>query len=238
MNKAYIIPVQKKCNCNCTFCISESREYDKNSEILPYNAVYYQRLLDIKQLGVSKIEITGGGEPFLNSKLTQIINAIKEVNPNAYLKLYTNANILRPIPDIDELNVSIVHYDLLTNQKFMRCIHPITLEEKCSYFRKLLPNARIRLSIPLIKDAIDSPEELEQMINLTSNYICEYVVRTLYPNTPNKKTLEIDFDFQHPKVVFEKNNDVKEFEGCILWSDNQLYRNWQLEPLVRKRVPK
>ena len=34
IDKCYVIPVQKKCNCNCVFCISKTRNYDKEQELL------------------------------------------------------------------------------------------------------------------------------------------------------------------------------------------------------------
>ena len=40
MDKCYVIPVQKMCNADCLFCISKTRDYDKEEEILILTAPY------------------------------------------------------------------------------------------------------------------------------------------------------------------------------------------------------
>ena len=98
--------------------------------------------------------------------------------------------------------------------------------DKIKFFKK--EGIKLRLSIPLIKGAIDSKEKLNKLINLTDSYVDEYVVRTLYPKTPNLEELYVDFNYNHEKVVIERENDISNFDGLILWSDNKFYNNWEL----------
>ena len=226
--KCYIIPVQKACNCDCIFCISKTRNYDKQEEILKVDDRFIENIYTLKKHGVTRFEITGGGEPFLNKNLEEIIFTIKKIIPNSYIKLYTNGNILKKINGIDEIDISVVSDDININNKFMNG-NDISLIDKIKFFKE--NNIKLRLSIPLIKGAIDTKEKLDKFIEYTNLYVDEYVVRTLYPNTPDMDNMYVDFDYEHKKVIFEKSNDVGEFNGIILWSDNKFYTNWELNTI-------
>lgn len=232
IEKCYIAPVQKKCNCSCTFCISKVRNYDKTEEFLIPDNVFENNVKLLKQRGIKKIEITGGGEPLLNSNIRQIISTIKRHIPDSYIKLYTNGNILLKIDGIDELNISVVHYDTNINNHFMNPAKGIDILTKLKFFKENMPQTKIRLSIPLLKGGIDTKEKLEEFIKLTDKYVSEYVVRTLYPKTKNKDEIYVDFPFEHPKVIFERDNDVTDFNGLIMWSDNKVYSDWNLNKEV------
>lgn len=226
--KCYIVPVQKACNCDCTFCISKTRNYDKNEEFLKVDDRFIENIYKLKKHGITRFEITGGGEPFLNKNLEEIIFTIKKIIPDSYIKLYTNGNILKKIEGIDEIDISVVSDDIDINNKFMNG-NNISLLNKIKFFKE--KNIKLRLSVPLIKGAIDSPEKLNKLIENTKNYVDEYVVRTLYPNTPNIKNMYVDFNYEDDKVIMEKGNDVGEFNGIILWSDNNIYTNWNLSTI-------
>lgn len=232
IEKFYVVPVQKKCNCDCEFCISKVRDYNKEEEFMLPNSAFEKNVKLLSQRGIKKVEITGGGEPFLNPKLNQIISQIKKEIPDSYIKVYTNGNLLIKLIDVDELNISVVHYETETNDKFMNPTKSIDILTKLKFFKDNMPKTKIRLSIPLIKGCIDTKEKLEKFISLTNNYVDEYVVRTLYPKTKNKDDMYVDFAFNNSKVVFERDNDVKDFDGLIMWSDNKVYSNWKLNKEV------
>lgn len=229
IDKCYIIPVQKACNADCRFCISKSRDYKKDVEFLDVNSDFIKTLEIFKEKGIRKFEITGGGEPLFHPNIELIVNLIKTIIPNSFVKLYTNGTIFKEIEDLDEVNISVVHYDCRTNDKFMGFKDSISLAEKLSHFYSNYFGCKLRLSIPLIKGAIDKPSELEEMINHTEYFdISEYVVRTLYPSCPSYKELYVDFDYKRDNVIFERDNDVRDFSSIILWSDGKLYTNWEL----------
>jgi len=223
--KCYIIPTQKTCNCNCIFCISNTRKYDKEKEYLEVNENFIKNIYNLKKHGIKRFEITGGGEPMLNNNLSLISQTIKKIIPDSYIKLYTNGNILKRINNIDEINISIVSDNLNINNKFMNG-NNIELIDKLKFFKD--KNIKLRLSIPLIKGSIDTKEKLDYLINKSENYVDEYVVRTLYPGTKYRNNLYIDFDYNRDKVIVEKDNDVKQFKDIILWSDNKFYNSWNL----------
>lgn len=230
--KCYVIPVQKKCNCDCNFCVSKARNYNKMEEILIPNNDFIQNIKQLSRRGIKKIEITGGGEPLLNPNINQIIEEIRRNIPDCYIKLYTNGNLLVKLQNIDELNISVTHYDTNINNKFMNPTIGIDIITKLKFFKENMPNTKIRLSILLLKGSIDTKEKLDYFIKLTNNYVDEYVVRTLYPETKDKAKMYIDFPFIHPKVIFERDNGVEGFNGLIMWSDNKVYSDWNLNKEV------
>lgn len=223
--KCYIIPTQKTCNSNCIFCISNTRKYDKENEFLEVDDNFIKNIYDLKKHGIKRFEITGGGEPMLNNNLNLITHTIKKIISDSYIKLYTNGNILKKINNIDEINISVVSDKLEINNKFMNG-NDIELIDKIKFFKE--EDIKLRLSIPLIKGAIDSKEKLDNFITNTEMYIDEYVVRTLYPGTKNINNLYVDIDYKRDKVIVEKDNYIKEFKDIILWSDNKFYNSWDL----------
>lgn len=229
LDKCYVIPVEKVCNADCTICISKSRNYNSGHEFLEVNEDLIEKLQLLSRRGIKKFEITGGGEPFLNSRLDTIIRLIKYFVNDAYIKVYTNGNILKNIGNVDEIDISVFHYSDTLNNKFQRVKNPVPLIEKLKFFRGNNPDMKIRLSIALIRGAIDSKEELERMIEVTQDYVDEYVVRTLYPGCPNYDELFVDFEYENSKVVFERLNGLDNFDGILLWSDGNLYTDWSLE---------
>lgn len=224
--KCYIIPTGNTCNCDCIFCISKTRDYKNKNNLLEVDDKFIENIYTLKKHGVTKFEITGGGEPFINKNLQNIVITIKKIIPNSYIKLYTNGNILRKINGVDEIDISIVSKDIDINNKFMNG-NNIELMDKLKFFKE--DSVKLRLSIPLIKKAIDSKDKLDEFIEYTKDYVDEYVVRTLYPNTMNIDELYVDFDYEHEKVIMERDNDIKEFNGIILWSDNKFYNSWDLK---------
>lgn len=49
LDKCYIVPVQKSCNCDCVFCISKSRNYDKENEILKVDNNFIENIKLLKK---------------------------------------------------------------------------------------------------------------------------------------------------------------------------------------------
>lgn len=229
IEKCYIIPTEKLCNSNCEFCISKTRNYNKGREFLEINEEFLENLELLKKRGIKKYEITGGGEPLLHGKINIITSLIKKIIPGSYIKVYTNGNILKDIGPVDEINISVAHFNTEKNSEIMEPLVKIPLERKIDFFKNNNPGAKIRLSIPLIKGYIDSPKKLDEMINLTQSQIDEYVVRTLYTGCPNFEKRYIAFDYERKNVIIEKDNNVSDFKGIILWSDGSLYTNWDLK---------
>lgn len=232
MKKCYIIPTEK-CSCDCTFCISKSRDYDNKLELSqdrPFLKTKEDILMTLKLRGINRFEITGGGEPFLDKDLNQKVALIKMIIPNAFIKIYTNGNHLKKIIGLDEINISIAHYEDEINKKIMRPKgNYVPLIDKLTFFKENYPNAKIRLSVPLLRDGINNEEEIKKLIENTEQFDVDYVIRTIYPNTPNYEERYVDADYYHPRIKYERDNDVGDFEEIIWWSNNELYADWQLK---------
>lgn len=229
LDKCYIVPVQKSCNCDCVFCISKSRNYDKENEILKVDNNFIENIKLLKKREIKKFEITGGGEPLLNPNIESIVNIIKEIIPDSYIKIYTNGFILKTISGIDEVNISLVSNNDVINNLFMNPKNDNSFIKRITYYRKNYPLSKLRLSIPLIKGGIDNIDKLNKLIADTSCFVDEYVVRTLYPHSLIYEYGYVEFPVEDKRVIYEKDNDVSDFDGLILWSDNHFYKDFNLD---------
>ena len=229
LDKCYIIPVQNTCNCDCTFCISKSRNYDKKEELLKVDDKFIENIQLLKRRNIKKFEITGGGEPLIHPDIELIISIIKRIIPDSYIKIYTNGFILKTIEGIDEVNLSIVSNNDEINALFMNPKNNIPFNQRIMYFRENYPSSKLRLSIPLIKGGVDNIEKLNALIKNTTQIVDEYVVRTLYPHSLIYSDNYIEFPINNKKVIYEKDNDVSNFDGLILWSDNEFYKDFNLD---------
>lgn len=229
LDKCYIVPVQKSCNCDCVFCISKSRNYDKENEILKVDNNFIENIKLLKKREIKKFEITGGGEPLLNPNIESIVNIIKEIIPDSYIKIYTNGFILKTISGIDEVNISLVSNNDVINNLFMNPKNDNSFIKRITYYRKNYPLSKLRLSIPLIKGGVDNIDKLNKLIADTSCFVDEYVVRTLYPHSLIYEYGYVEFPIEDKMVIYEKDNDVSDFDGLILWSDNHFYKDFNLD---------
>ena len=229
LDKCYIIPVQNTCTCDCTFCISKSRNYDKKDEFLKVDNKFIENIQLLKKRNIRKFEITGGGEPLIHPDFEVIVSTIKRIIPDSYIKIYTNEFILKTIEGIDEVNLSLVSNNDEINNTFMNPKNNIPFNQRIMYFRKNYPLSKLRLSIPLIKGGIDNIEKLDALIKNTNQIVDEYVVRTLYPHSLIYNDSYVEFPINNKKVIYEKDNDVSDFDGLILWSDNKFYKDFNLD---------
>ena len=86
-SKLYIIPMKFVCNAKCHWCLSKQNQKSNVREKMELDQLFLtnfaKSLHFLKQYSIEKIEFTGGGEPFLNEFLSEIILLIK----NHYLLL-------------------------------------------------------------------------------------------------------------------------------------------------------
>ncbi|MDD4407190.1 MAG: radical SAM protein [Bacilli bacterium] len=231
MKKCYVIPTES-CSCDCTFCISKSRDFQNKlnaSNDNPFLKNAEDILNTLKLRGIKNFEITGGGEPFLDKNLSNKVSLIKMIIKDAFIKIYTNGNHLQKIDGLDEINISIAHYDDVINKQIMKPKIYIPLINKLTFFKENYPNSKIRLSVPLLKEGINSEHKVKKLIEITEKFDIDYVIRTIYPNTPNYKEKYINVNYDHPRIKYERDNDVSDFKEIIWWSNNELYANWLLK---------
>lgn len=226
-NKCYMVPVQKKCNMNCCFCSTKLRPYHDAHEMMVINSNFYKNLAYMQKQGICYFELTGGGEPFLNLGLQDIIHTIREKIPDAYIKVYTNGRIHSAIEEIDELNISVIHWDRRTVYDLCGYDDKISLEDHLAFFRE---NGayKIRLSVPMISGAISNQNAAMELIKRTHRYVDRYVFRPLNPKTEGYAQLCADFNLDAKDIEIDR--DFCDCEEVVLWfSDNKVYRDWDLK---------
>jgi hypothetical protein len=186
---------------------------------------FHKNIEHLRSLNINTIEITGGGEPFLNPDLSKIIDAMKLSNTHLYIKIYTNGSILTKIPLISEVNISCLHWNDKINDKLMK-LNRKPLKRIIQHYRNIgIP--KIRLAIPMLKNSIDSQDKLLKFVELTDNLIDEYIVRPLSLNTPNYKDNYCEYECFHPKVVIDYQYCPDNF--ALIWApNNSFYYDWAL----------
>lgn len=226
--KCYVIPIRMACNADCLFCSSRFREqrFSGIPEVMPVNASFQGLLNRLASEPVLRYEVTGGGEPFLHRELQAIVDRIRLAIPSAHIKVYTNGHIFRRLDGINELNISVAHWDISVNSDIFRLSAPRPLISILEFFS---PGRayRLRLSVPMVRGGIDRPNKAMEMIRRTSSYVDGYVFRPLFPFTPLRTELNGEFDIQHPMVELDRGACAH--EDILLWMpNNKAYTNWTL----------
>lgn len=225
--KCYVIPTQRLCNAKCFFCITKQNSYNK-CEFLDFKNQEFQETLELlAEQGIRNFEVTGGGEPFLNTSLQEIIDKIRNQIPSAYVKLYTNGSIHRDIYGIDELNISTVHWDRILINKIYQTpsIRDLMSDLKFFYHPEKYD---IRLSIPIFQGGIDNKVKAERLIELTKDYVNSYVFRPLLEKTPEYQEKYVDFKISGKGIEVDRKCSCYS-DVLLWWTDNQLYADWELK---------
>ena len=196
-----------QCNANCVFCSSKVRakEFSGLPELMTIDDGFEYTLKRLASRHVLRYELTGGGEPYLNNMLSQIVKRIKDEVPKSHIKLYTNGHILSLLEGLDELNISVAHWDLATNNKYFRIRSAMDILTILSFFSPER-QYRLRLSVPMIRGAIDSREKADQFIAITSQYVDGYVFRPMFPFTPNRAKYDGELAYCDPRVEIDSGH--------------------------------
>jgi len=229
--KLYVIPVEKDCNGSCKFCITKFRDLKKG----------FLKLDDLKVLDgldVDKIEITGGGEPFLHSEIGEIIERCCNKSKT---QVYTNGLL---VPKLDSLQmleylcVSRAHYLDKENKKIMG------VDYNFVKFRKL--NVPIKLSLLVHKSGIYTVEEVKKYLDWAIvNNVRKVVIRQLFEEFMREEHVSSEKMFKEMKVldfklvngnpVIDYNGMEVEFEircSCearepVLHADGNIVEGWE-----------
>jgi molybdenum cofactor biosynthesis enzyme MoaA len=232
--RIYIVPVKSACNANCSFCITKTQERFL-SHLPHYLKDFKQFILTLdkisQQTNIEEFEITGGGEPFLHRRLDSVCGYIKAFFPQAYIKIYTNGFVLpaNPIKRIDEINLSRVHHNSERNNEIYQSSKQNEIVEALKYFKKNYK--KVRLNVVMMKGYIDSLYEVEQLIDVTDQYVDQFFIRELFEKCDLEKEKYVNLEVEHPKVKMDKTKDYCGSQP-IIGSDGILYSDWT----YRKRM--
>lgn len=188
---------------------------------------FYNVLEHMRQEHIKYFELTGGGEPFLNIRLQDIIDEIRKYIPDAFIKLYTNGSIHRNVSNIDELDISAVHWNpIALNAVYKTSPERDLLEELKLFYHP--EEYKIRLSVPIYKGGIDNKIKAERLIMETQKYVDRYVFRPMLEKTPDYEQLYVDFNIEGENV--EVDRECSCFSKVLLWwTNNKIYTDWELK---------
>ena len=233
--KLYVLPVEKNCNAKCGFCITKIREKT--------GILCEQEYLDISRLeqtlssrDVTRIEITGGGEPTLHPEIERIIELCTN---KAKTQMYTNgalANGVKNLEKLSNLSISRAHHNSLDNERVMGISYEI---------EKLVKRVPIKLSLMLCRQGIqDTKEFIDYLSWANSLGAKKVVVREMfnldYGNFNSQQVSIVDFfyklgvknyGFAGRNPVYSQNKLEVEFEfpEMTLHADGKIRRGWRDE---------
>lgn len=242
--KIYVVPVESKCNASCDFCITNVRKKSGvlcNEEFL--NLFDLETSLKDSGLAcfeesvfrrITKIEITGGGEPTLHPEIDKVIDICSKTAPT---QMYTNgalANKVSNLEDLDYLCISRAHYLNSENQRIMGISYDINeLMDRLPF--------QVKLSLMLCKQGIHTKEQFKDYIYWASKIGAEkVVVREMFNldygnnNAEYVPITELFFSLGLKARYEGKNpvvNDFVEFEfpEMTLHADGKMRRGWRDE---------
>lgn len=223
------LKINDACNGNCPFCIERGRsliEEDKNLYLKRLKAIFDE--FEKKGLLYS-VSITGG-EPLLSNKILDILDVIDSYNFQM-VTINTNATFLdKYIDDLAKhniygINISRHHYDEIKNNEifqFKKVFTNADLKNVINKYRQLNPNTKFRLQCILVKDYIESLEEINNFVNFFKNDIDDFSFR---------QQMTVDDSFDKMTVDFFKKNYVP-LQPII----NEIYNNQDKYEFVYQRI--
>lgn len=157
----YVV-LTNNCNANCPFCdYNRDRTEDVDLEL------FQQRYKELYQACRVRMVHFTGGEPTLKlSTLKEILNIVKETDKETKTSCNTNGsrlNELVGLANLDNIALSRHHYSDSKNQELFCTTVPSKEELKAFQEKK-----KLHFSCNLIKDYIDSKEELERYLDFVA----------------------------------------------------------------------
>src|SRR3989344_7961930 len=221
--RLYLVPVREACNANCTFCYMDEKKIDyKKPQLIPFDKL--EEAVKTIRSKFNQVEITGGGDPTLHPKLSEIVNLFHD----SYRKMYTNGFFLPNLPPFEELNLSRVHWNSDLNNLFYRSRWQNDIGDAIDHYRTIVK--KIRIQTVLLKGAIDNKEKLLDFVSRYEHKVDVFMFRTLFPKCSLEKDKIVRYEdvfVEHPKVVFDKTLDDYSRSLYFIGTDCKVYDNFQ-----------
>ncbi|EKC46886.1 protein containing Radical SAM domain protein [human gut metagenome] len=159
----FYINVTNICNAKCDFCSNAcNKDYGK------LDLEYLKEILDKVSDKVSRFSISGG-ETLINPKnLEELLKLLHNydrritMNTNGSF-LLDNIDMLNKYPNIESIQLSRHHYEDDKNNEVFK-INTLSFED----LKKIKANADLRINCLLIKNYIDSKEEIVKFLEKIS----------------------------------------------------------------------
>lgn len=179
--KLYVIPVETACDGKCPFCTTEFRLNTARFG----NLLNVANLSKINDLNIDKIEITGGGEPFLHPRIADIITFCAASAPT---QIYTHGGRLSSVSSdtlrrLFYLCVSRCHYDEDKNYSLMGIKQELELA-----FSLGVP---IKLSLVLCRSGVSTVKDIKKYLDWADRLGAKKVViRQLFDFNPEETSTD------------------------------------------------
>lgn len=219
--RLYLVPVRDNCNASCSFCYmkEKKKDYSKPQFISVDSLRNNVKSIENK---FNEVEITGGGEPILHSKIGEIVDLFDD----KYVKIYTNGFILKSIEGVNEINISRIHWDSKVNNEFYNSKFQNDLEDVVDFYRPLVD--KIRMQTILLKGAIDSEEKALEFIEKFEDRVDAFMFRTLFDGCSLLKDKYVDyFPIKHSKVKLDKTLDNYDRSLFFIGTDSVVHDEFQ-----------
>lgn len=176
----------KVCDNNCKFCIEKNGISGKETDV---NAMIESTIKSGKT-----IILILGGEPLLKiEQVLEYINGIKDHVNEIYITtslpktIESHKNTFNKIMNlITGLNVSLQHYDPIMNNKIL---HASSNHNRINILQQICQNEtfanKTRVSINLVKDAIDSKLAIDIFLNIMQELNVKHVKINELQNEPD-----------------------------------------------------
>lgn len=226
IKKLGVLVCNKGCNANCSFCAGKQHRTQQD-----FDFKYLQSILIENNTTLEEVSISGAGEPLLQPEnISEVLHIIKHSNLNLKkIKLYTNGTLLEKSIKrliwwrklgLTHLYVTVHNIDpnkskvtLKTNDQ------PPTMSE----IKEIedLTGLIVRINIPLFKEGINTPEELNDMINnlrqIGLNNVSYWVIRD--NNDKRDRNLSPVFNlpesaYDYTKQTLFPNGELR-FDWCV-----------------------
>ena len=165
----------RQCDNNCAFCIEKNGINAKELNV----EKMIESTIESKKTSVLIL----GGEPLLcMEKVLQYINGIKNYINEIYLTtslpqvIYEKWNIFNEIcENLTGLNISIQHFDSEKNNAIFNSNVPFNRIELLKKILNTNIAKKVRVSINLVKGAIDNREDVIKCVNQLDNWGCVWL---------------------------------------------------------------
>lgn len=226
--KIYVVPVENSCNARCLFCTTKFKSDKEFGNLLAISD-----LSQIDYMDVDKIEITGGGDPFLHPEIWHIISYCVGKAPT---QIYTNASLLNVSRDAKTLKklaylcISRSHYDESENERIMGVRQSVNIDGLVK------DGVSIKLSVVMCRSGIANVDDLRKFLDWSNKLgVKKVVARRLfdfengaisdaYKEIIAQEFVSVDKLHEHLKIEscdFHEGNAIFDWHGMEVEIENR-----------------
>jgi molybdenum cofactor biosynthesis enzyme MoaA len=163
----FFVRMTDHCTSNCPFCPYHSEKSK------PFDIVKFKYAFDgIIEAGIwiNKIGITGGEPTMCMDKVQEIVSHVHKVDPQVPITINTNGQCLKELDKkrflnkVNDIALSVHHYDEDRNNAIFQSKKHATIKD----IRCFVNKEKLHLRCNLIRDQIDSPEEVRKFLEFFS----------------------------------------------------------------------